>query len=142
VDTSTGSVFCDVSLTTDDDHGGSCINSSTVTVNDTSPPEIQCNAPATITPPDAPVSFTATATDDCTGDPNSIITSYDCFMFTKKGNRIDKTESCIVEIDGDTVTIMDTGGVGDHIIWTVVSTDDSGNQSEYTCGQIVVKPTN
>jgi hypothetical protein len=108
---------------------------------DTTPPDIDCDVDSVeITPPDAPVSYTATATDDCTGDPNSIITSYDCFKFTKKGKRIDKTESCIVEIDGETVTIIDTGGVGDHIIWTVVSTDDSGNQSETTCGLIVVKP--
>jgi hypothetical protein len=81
-----------------------------------------------------------TATDYCTGDPSVEITSYDCFIFTKKGKRIDKTESCIVNIDDDTITIIDTGGVGDHIVWIVRSMDDCGNVSESTCGIMVVKP--
>ncbi len=40
---------------------------------------------------------------------------------------------------GDTVTILDSGGVGDHITWTVIATDAFGNQSTVTCGVDVVK---
>jgi hypothetical protein len=130
-----------VTLEVDDGNGATDTDTVIVEVLDTTPPDILCNAPATITPIDAPISFTATATDSCAGDPSVEITSYDCFTFTKKGKRIDKTESCIVNLDDDTITIMDTGGVGDHIIWTVRSTDDAGNVSEYTCGIITVKPS-
>ena len=61
-------------------------------------------------------------------------------MFTKKGKRIDKTESCVVSIDGDEITILDSGGVGDIITWTVVATDSSGNQSSTDCEITVENP--
>lgn len=116
---------------------GAC--SLSVAVQDTTPPEIQCNAPATIIPPDAPISFTATATDIC-GEVTPVITSFECFKFTKRGKRIDKTDSCVVTYAGDTVTISDSGGVGDIITWTVTTTDDSGNSAEIGCELEVVKP--
>jgi hypothetical protein len=47
-----------------------------VTVEDTLPPEISCNAPGFLTPPEAPVSFTATAFDTCGGDVAASITDY------------------------------------------------------------------
>ena len=61
------------------------------------------------------------------------------FNFTKKGRRIDKTESCIVSLDGDTINIVDSGGVGDIITWTSVSTDDCGNTTELECVIDVVR---
>jgi hypothetical protein len=109
-----------------------------VTVVDNELPVISCNAPRTIIPPDAPISFTATATDNC-GVTSVVIIDYDCFKFTKKGKRIDKTESCQVQVDGDTITILDSGGVDDHIEWTVRVTDVNGNVEEVTCGVYVVK---
>jgi hypothetical protein len=111
-----------------------------MTIEDTTPPVIHCNAPETITPPDAPVSFTATATDNCAGDPSVEIIGYDCFKFTKKGKKIDKTESCIIVVNGDTITIEDSGGVDDNITWTVRATDNSGNVAEDTCSVLVLKP--
>jgi hypothetical protein len=131
---------CGVGLVVEDSKGGSDSCSSDVTIVDTTPPDIQCGAPATITPPDVPISFTATASDICTGDPSVEIIDYDCFTFTKKGKRIDKTQSCIVEISGDTITISDSGGVDDNIAWTVRATDDSGNVSESTCSIVIVNP--
>lgn len=119
-------------------NSASCVQ--TIMVDDSIPPVISCNAPATITPPDAPISFTATATDNCAGDPSVEIIGYDCFKFTKKGKRIDKTESCIVGVNGDTVTIVDSGGVNDNITWTVRSNDNCGNVSESTCSVLVVLP--
>jgi len=127
-----------VTLTVTDVNGNVSIATAIVTVQDIIPPEIQMDVPETITPPDAPISFTATATDNC---PVSVeITSYDCFKFTKKGKRVDKTESCVVEVDGATITIVDSGGVDDNITWTVLATDSSGNTAEETYTVVVVNP--
>ena len=122
----------------------SCGNSSpctqTITVLDDVPPMIECNAPDTIVPPDAPISFTATAMDSCVGEITVAITDFDCFKFTKRGKKIDKKESCEVEIDGAKITIRDSGGVGDHITWTVKATDAFGNETTETCEVEVVNP--
>ena len=53
---------------------------------------------------------------------------------------MDKSESCVVDINGDTVTILDSGGVGDQISWTVTATDSNGNTIVATCGVEVVNP--
>jgi hypothetical protein len=116
----------------------SCVQ--TIEVVDTTAPDISFNAPATIIPPDAPISFTATATDNCDLDPSIEITGYDCFFLTKKGKRIDKKESCVVSITGDTITIVDSGGVNDHIEWYGRATDSCGNVAEGTFEILVVNP--
>jgi hypothetical protein len=133
-------VTCTVTLTVTDDAGLTDESESTVTVSDTTPPEIEGNAPAKIMPSDAPVSFTSTVTDNCDGDePTVEITDYDCFTFTKKGKRIDRTRSCVVSFEGDTINIMDSGGVGDIITWTSVSSDECGNTTEFECTIDVVR---
>jgi hypothetical protein len=109
-------------------------------VIDDRPPQIECNAPEAIVPPDAPISFTATATDVCDDGVGAEVTAFDCFKFTRKGRRVDKTESCAVAFAGDTVTILDSGGVGDHISWTVVATDESGNSASVECELTVENP--
>ncbi len=128
------------SWTATDTSGNSSSCVQTIEVVDTTPSDIQCNAPETIIPPDAPISFTATATDNCAGDPSVEIIGYDCFKFTKKGKRIDKTEACIVEVNWDTITVEDSGGVNDNITWTVRANDNCGNITEPTCSVMVVKP--
>ena len=128
-----------VELTVEDDQGATASCFGTVTVVDETAPAIDCNAPPTITPPDAPIAFTATALDNCT--PASVtVTAYDCFKLTKKGKRIDKTDSCVVAIDGATVTIVDSSGVGDTITWDVEAVDDAGNLATATCQVEVVNP--
>lgn len=97
-----------------------------IQVVDKTPPIIQSNAPDTIKPPDVPISFTATATDDCEVS-SVIITNYDCYFINGAGKEVDKTESCVVSINGDTITIEDSGGVGDIITWTVTANDSNGN---------------
>ncbi len=62
------------------------------------------------------------------------------FKFTKKRKKIDKKESCEVQVDGDTITILNSGGVGDRIVWTVQATDACGNQTTLPCGVDVVNP--
>lgn len=111
-----------------------------VTIEDTTPPVVESDVPETIVPPDAPISFTATATDNGTASPAVTITSFECWAINGAGKRIDKSESCVVSINGATITILDSGGVGNHIDWTVTATDASGNTSEATFGVVVVNP--
>jgi hypothetical protein len=129
-----------VTWTATDADGNQAINAQTVTVQDTTPPEVFCNSPSTIVPPDTAISFTATATDQCEGTLIAEITGFDCFTFTKRGKRIDKTESCVVSIDGDRITIDDSGGVANNITWTVVATDASSNASAALCEVVVANP--
>ena len=129
-----------VILTVTDVNGNVNTATATVTVVDNEFPVIQSNAPATIIPPDAPISFTATATDNC--DVSVVITRYDCFKFTKKGKRIDKTGSCVVAMDGATITILDSGGVDDNITWHIVATDANGNVTEADYATLVINPGN
>lgn len=112
----------------------------TINVVDTTPPTIFCNAPPTITPPDAPIAFTAGATDNCDGEPAIETTGYDCYKFTRKGRRISKLESCVVGMEGATITILDSGGVGDHISWTVDAVDGCGNAAQLVCEVEVANP--
>ncbi len=129
-----------VTWTATDDDANQTVDTQTITVEDTLPPVITCNSPATIVPPDAPIAFTATVLDQCEGSITPVINSFDCFKFTKKGKRIDKTASCEVAINGDTITILDSGGVNDHITWNVTATDSSGNQTDKVCEVLVVNP--
>jgi len=76
---------------------------------------MECNNAPTIVPPDAQIWSTATTTDQCEGDIIAAIAGFDCFKFTKIDKGVDKTESCEVAIAGDTITISDSGGVGDKI---------------------------
>jgi hypothetical protein len=74
------------------------------------------------------------------GDIDVQITEFDCFKYNKNGKRIDKTQSCVVRIENDTITISDSGGVGTHIEWICRATDNSGNVAEKTFETIVINP--
>jgi hypothetical protein len=115
-------------------------NCDGVIEGDVTEPVLMCNAPASIIPPDAPITFMATATDDCDGPVTAEVTTYDCFKLTKKGRRIDKTSSCVVSTGGDSVNIDDTGGVGDTITWSTTATDSAGNVATDDCEIPVVSP--
>jgi hypothetical protein len=125
-------------MTASDDSGNSASCATELTVEDTSAPVLSCNSPANIRPQDAPVSYIASAVDAC-DSPDVLITRYDCYSVTKKGRRIDKTDSCLVSYSDDTITISDTGGVGDTILWTIESADASGNPASQTCELHVVR---
>ncbi len=130
----------DVTWLAIDDDGNQTTGVQGVLIQDTTPPTVECNAQASITPPDAPISFTATAEDVCEGPLAPEITEYTCFTYTKKGKLIHKTNSCIVSFAGDTITIADSGGVDTRIEWTTQAADGSGNVSSVVCGVDVIKP--
>lgn len=132
----------DVSLVVTDDQGAVDSCDATVTVEDLEPPTVLCNAPATIIPPDAPISFTASAEDNCLAETGvtTVITGFDCFEFKRNGNVIDKKESCEVSFADATISILDSGGVADHITWNVTATDGSGNEASAVCEVVVVNP--
>jgi hypothetical protein len=112
---------------------------ATVSVTDDENPMPLCNSPATISPPDAPISFSATAKDNCAVSAVKI-TGFHCSKLTRKGKRVDKTSSCVVAVADNTITILDSGGVGDRISWTVVATDENGNVAGTECGLTVANP--
>jgi hypothetical protein len=118
---------------------GSCVQM--IEVVDTTAPVIACNAPLTITPPDAPISFTATAMDNCDGDPMVQVLGYDCYKLTANGKRISKLYSCVASFDGATFLILDSGGVDDNIDWEVEAVDACGNRRTALCHVEVVNPT-
>ncbi|MCI5137470.1 MAG: hypothetical protein D3922_03435 [Candidatus Electrothrix sp. AR1] len=123
-----------LTVTDDSDESDSCV--AMVTVVDNTAPTIDTNAPETITPSDAPISFAATATENCSAAVE--ITDYSCYGFTGSGKQHSKMQSCVVSVSGDTITITDSGGVGDNIVWTIVATDQSGNTTS-TEGHVVVE---
>ena len=128
-----------VDLEVDDGNGETDTDFLLVEVEDTIAPVVQCNTPDTIAKKDVPISFTATATDACSV-PIVMVTDFDCFKFTKKGKRVDRTKSCQISFGGDTINILNSGGVGTHISWTVTASDGNGNQTSATCEVIVEKP--
>jgi hypothetical protein len=128
-----------VTWTVTDDDLNRAMAEQLVKVVDSTPPQLSCNAPASIKPPQAPISFKATASDTC-GSVTVAVSGYDCYMYNKAGKRVDKTGSCRVALSGDTITVLDSGGVGDNITWTVVATDASGNTSTKACALTVVNP--
>jgi hypothetical protein len=102
--------------------------------------EIDCNAPATITPRDAPISFTARGISVCDDQPTVVVTTLACTFENPKGMKVDKRESCDVHTDGATIEILDSGGVNNQITWRVSAEDVSGNVSGRRCALDVVKP--
>lgn len=121
-----------------DSFGKTSEDSTVVSVVDTTPPSIACGAPATITPNQAPISFKALASDLC--DPNvaALVKSFTCYKKGKNGV-VSKVQSCVVKLQGDTLTIVDSGGVDDHISWIVNATDQAGNIGKATCEVLVVQ---
>ncbi len=70
----------------DGEQSDSCQATVSVTGGDSNtPPTLACNSPATITPPDAPISFTASAVGTCAAATAPTITGYGCFKLGGNG---------------------------------------------------------
>ena len=118
----------------DGEESASCQATVTVVGENTSPTVLACNSPATITPPEAPISFIATAANACGEAAAPTITSYDCWKLTGNGGRA-HAAGCKVHLAGSTIEIANTGGVGTHIEWTV----EGGGQTLH-CEVVVANP--
>ena len=55
-----------------------------------------------------------------------------------KGRVTDKTKSCGLTVVGGTITVSNKAGVGDHVRWTLSSTDDTGNNATKVCEVLIV----
>lgn len=128
-----------VTLVVEDGQGRTATCQATVTVEDRAAPVVECNAPSTLRPPDAPVSWTGTATDNCSVAAVEV-GRYDCWTVNGAGKRVDKTGSCVVSVEGATLTVHDSGGVGTLITWEASATDGSGNSITRRCETEVVNP--
>jgi hypothetical protein len=127
--------------TATDDSSHQSSDTQSVTIQDTTPAVISCNAPPAIVPSDAPLSFTATAVDVCDAAPVATVTGFRCYTINGSGKIVDKGESCVVTFSAGSITIVNPGGIDNTIEWTVNATDGSGNTSTATCSVRVVKKT-
>ena len=76
--------------------------------------------------PELPITFVATATDNCAVAQVSI-DGYDC-------SRSDGTgQFCEAEIEADTITVTGIVQGGSQITWAPTATDESGNVADMTC---------
>jgi hypothetical protein len=117
----------------DGEQSASCEAVVTVTGENTSPTILSCNSPPTITPPDAPISFIGSAVNACGESTTPAITSYDCWKLG--GNGQQHPAGCKVELSGPAIDILNTGGVGTHIEWTV-----EGDGQTLHCEVVVANP--
>ncbi len=129
-----------VMFTATDESTNSSNCTATVEIADTTPPVVQCNAPEFLRPRDTPVSYTATAEDICDDNVNVMFTDVECFRVIPKGKAVKKGNACNVQTsgDGDTLTIKNSGGVGNHIEGTVVATDASEQMAVDVCETEIV----
>ena len=131
-----GSVFAlgttPYSATVADASGNIAGCSSTVTVVDNTPPDIDCNTDGIHVRPGVSSSFRATATDACSVA-SLEVTSYDCWQVSKNGKKVDKTNDCVVSFSGADLNIEYPSGVGTIIGWQVEATDGSGNVQTASC---------
>jgi predicted RNA-binding protein YlqC (UPF0109 family) len=128
-----------------DDCGNSSRCDQVVTVVDTTPPEIQCNA-YDITEfdgdddddddDDDSVSFTATATDLCS-DVRIKVGWIVCVP--PPGDDDDDDDDCKVRARGATITVLNSGDPGTVINWTAKATDDCGNIVAVNCSVTVLE---
>ena len=107
---------------------------SVVTVQDVTPPTIDCNLPADLNLSASPLpqSFTAVGDDNC-----SVEVSVAFVGCTKVHNKTgeDVPTDCAVTTDGATVTISEIGK-GKTAHWTATSVDGSGNSVTIDCSAL------
>jgi hypothetical protein len=129
--------------TATDDCGNSTSCGQTVTIIDTTPPELSCNA-NDITEfdgdddddDDDDVSFTATAVDVCS---NVRVKVGWIISVPPPGDDDDDDDDSKVRAKGATITILESGDPGTVINWTAKATDDCGNIVAVSCSVTVLE---
>ena len=140
-----------VTFTATDIHGNSSSTTATFAIVDTTAPELSWSVngapvddalPIEIKPNEVPVTVSVAASDIC-GEATLKPVNVTCHKVNKKGGIIDKSDSCELTVDGGTVTILDSGGVGNIITIFACAVDECGNLSEVETSVInVVNPSN
>lgn len=111
-----------------------------VDLPDTTPPEISCNAPGSLDTRDHGASFVATAADAFDDSPDVEVIAFDCerpglFGMSTPG-------LCSADTNGAAITLVQLGGAGNEITWTVRASDNAGNAAEKECSVQVVQTGN
>ncbi len=128
--------------TDDCDNSTSC--DQTVTIIDTTPPELSCNANDIIEfdgddddDDDDSVSFTATAVDVCSNV--RVKVGWIASVPPPGDDDDDDDDDSKVQAKGATITILESGSPGTVINWTAKSIDDCGNLSSVSCSITVLE---
>jgi len=114
---------------------------ATVTVVDRAAPLVECNAPETITLRQVPISFTATASDNCQVASVEVANAT-CQLIGLNGNVVELPwRACRVSLEGDTLTVPRAPGVRRRITWEATATDGAGNSITRSCETTVLRKT-
>ena len=117
-----------VVLTATDVNGNVNTATAVVTVVDEISPTINCNI-YDIAPSSVPVTYTITADDNCSGATVALLG----FSSHKVRNGKVVSSTCEAVINGNSITITDSGGVGNIITINTLATDSSGNTTTGDC---------
>ncbi len=128
-----------VTWTATDNAGNRTIAMQYVKVVDTTLPEIQMPLPDAIYPSRMPVLLSASATD-IFPIAEVRVSEVDCYKYTLKGKKVSKLGACVIEIEGNTLTVIEAGGVSTIISWKVTAADNNGNSKVNTYAMTVSKP--
>ncbi len=112
---------------------------ATVTVEDRAAPVVECNAPETISLWQVPISFTATASDNCQVASVEVANAT-CELIALDGNVVELPwRPCRVSLEGDTLTVPPAPGVRRRITWEATATDGAGNSITRSCETSVLR---
>lgn len=128
-----------VTFTATDECGNSNSTAATFTIVDTTAPVLTSNV-RNIFPKEAPITFTVSSQDICGSVTISL--SVRCYAINGAGKEIDKSGSCVIQINGNQVTIVDSGWVGTIIEITATGVDDCGNTTTTKFVVKVLRPAN
>jgi len=128
-----------VTLTATDPYGAQSSCGATVRVVDVASPIVDCGVEADITTADLPVSFTSTASDNCSVFSAEIQVA-DCVKYNKSGREVSRR--CDLEWTGTTIAIYSGQGPEWTTRWLVLATDGSGNQLQQSCSVEVARSGN
>lgn len=124
-----------VEFTAIDASGNAATCASTVEVVDVEAPTIECNA-ADVSVGELPVTFAATAADDC-GVASVEVLDPECVKVSPKGKVKLTGNKCEVAADGPKLVIVGAAG-GDVVVrWHVRAVDTSGNETLALCSAAV-----
>jgi large repetitive protein len=129
-----------VTFVATDECGNTSSSTATFSIVDTTAPTLSSDV-HDILPSAAPITFTVSAQDVC-GTATATITSVTAQAVNGAGKVIDKSGSAVIQINGNKLTIVDSGGVGTYFTVNASAVDACGNTSSATYVIHVLRPAN